>query len=158
MDILSILGSIASVVGIAITLYQMREIKLTTKATQIEVKNRMDDIEQFFTYAEIEKSETFSALILSYIRGQEYEAAALKIEEIKKILFNIKNNLKLQNIDNIEIQKCIQNLSIDINSIRAKKMLGTNFNIEIIMFDLGNSNGILQDISTKLKVKSYDRE
>lgn len=157
MDILSSLGSIASVVGIAITLYQVIKVKSVTKATQIEVKKRMDDVEQFFIYAEIEKSETFSALILSYISRKEYEAAILKIEEIKKILFNIKNK-NLQNVDDIEIQKCIQNLSIDINSIRAKKMTGTNFDIEIIIYNLGNVNGILQNISTKLKVGKYDRK
>lgn len=151
IDYLSGLGSIASIYAIIIAWSELKSVKAVAKATKVAVDSKMIEISNFITYADIEKHIEICSNIIAYIKADQYEAAALRLEDLKKALLEIKNNNKIKEKSEFAVQKMVARLGTDITSIRNKWIEGVGLDTTMVLDHVNEVSTFLQDISTKLK-------
>lgn len=156
-DYISAVGSIASLYGIVFTLWQISQVKRVTEAVSEAVDKKLEEIDSLIVYADVKRHIEICNSINLYLMSKKYEIAAIKIEQLKEVLINLKQSKDLQVKDIDAASSHIFNLNVDLQSIR-KYMYGTDkLNVEILFSHISDVCIYLQDLSSKIKRKNYDK-
>ena len=82
-DYLSIIGSIASVLGIIYTLYEIFKIKSTAEAINVAIDNNTNSLSQYTTFKDINVLSTIIDEIEAYARQNKIEPTLIKLKYLK---------------------------------------------------------------------------
>lgn len=150
-DYVSGIGSVASVYALIVTVLEIKSTKRTAKETQNVVNRRIKEVNQLLSYAEIEKHIQICSSISMCLKGEQYEAVAIRLEDLKKVLLEIKSNQSIKDKNDYKIQPMVMRLGTDITAVRNKWMGKSDLDTEIIMEHIVEASTYLQEISAKLK-------
>ena len=153
-DYISGVGSVASVYAILITLWQISQVKRIADETAKAVKGKKEEINHLLSYADVERHVEICNSISPYLKGLQYEAAAIKMAELKNILLDIKNNNSISGTNDYQIQKMVRIIGTDIVAMKSKWTKNEEIEENAILDHINDVSTFLQDISTKLKNKA----
>lgn len=151
IDYISGLGSIASIYAIIVAIIELKSVKKTTEETKTAVNDKLKEINHFLSYADVERHVEMCKSIAPNIQGMQYEAAALHLEELKKVLFEIKNNNTFTEKSSYDINQMVIRIGTDITALRRKWISHEDINSATIITHVNEVSTFLQEISTKLK-------
>lgn len=154
-DYISGIGSVASVYAILITLWQLRLVKVTSEATKEAVFTKTKEIETLFTYADIERHIEMCSYVQMCLQNQQYEAAALRMENLKGILIEIMINDILPPEASRHLQILIKRIGNDIVAVRGIWKDNQNNNMESILQHIDDVSTYLQKVSSIIKKDAY---
>lgn len=86
----SIIGTNVSLIGFCFTLYQIRQIRSESSviaSTVEETRNKLFDLNK---YGDLSKAVKIIQEIQSHTRGQKYEIAVMRLQDLKIIIGNLK--------------------------------------------------------------------
>lgn len=114
---LSGIGSLASIVGIAIAIIQIIQLKGKTEAVDTAVNHLKTEVFKFTTYADINTDATLIDEIESYARNSEVMPTLIKLKLLKDDMVKLKGYLKCKDFENYvpnDLNRHITNLGICI--------------------------------------------
>lgn len=156
-DYVSGVGSVASVYGIIIALWQIKQTKNAAMAAENASIKKSKEIDDFMSFANISRHIEISNSILPYLATKQYEAAIIKIDQLKELLIELNESDGISDDERKYASSHVTKLSTDISSIR-KQMLGYNIlDEDEVVTHIMSVNTFLQEISAKLKRKNYDK-
>lgn len=155
-DYISGVGSVASFCAFLITLWQIKQVKTTSEATKKAVLAKTKEIEQLFTFANIERQMESCHYISICLKDNQYEAAALKMENLKGALVEIMINNWLPDVGSRHLQLLIKRTGNDIVAVRGLK--DNHHNIEQILQHVDDVSTYLQKVSSLMKKEVYVKE
>lgn len=140
VDLISIFGSFASIVGLIIVFYQLQSVKQITQSTK-------DSIFKVITVSDLSKTIKIIQEIQSYNRSQKYELSLLRLQELKHSLIGYKLDSKLSDfIDKKKIKRFLTDIDINIKNLEEALTPESNSND----LDTISVSKLLEDISTTL--------
>lgn len=151
IDYVSVVGSVASIYAIIIAIVQIKSVKEITENTNNTVNDKLKEIRSFLTYAEIERHQEMCASIVPYLNGNQYEAAALMLLNVKKLLFEIKNSKLIKGVNSSQVNQMIMRLGNDIIALHNIWSKEENVDISKVIEHVNDVSTYLQDISAKIK-------
>lgn len=131
IELIGIIGSIASFTGVIIALFQIRqadeEIKIVgnvARATQTAVAENRNEIKQFLTFSEIGQLVEMVKAAQNHLVTKNYNAALIKLQDIKDNLVRTyhEHHLKERHKEE-QFYKYIKSIGKDIDSL-AKYNIG----------------------------------
>ncbi len=156
-DYISGAGSVASLYGIAITLWQLKQVKSAANAAKYAVEMKLDEIDSFLTFADTKRHIEICNSINLYLTNNEYEAAAIRLEQLREVLVNLKHSKELGHDDMKSAFFHTLNLGTDIQSLR-KQMVGTaKLDVNIVFQHISDVCDFLENVSSKIKQNNYDK-
>lgn len=157
-SLLSIIGSIASVLGIAYTIYELHNVKTQTERIKNAIKKRLDEVNFRLTYADINHYIDECSVISRFISENKYDAALIKMEILHKSLIEINGN-KLVSIDEFhgdQMKKLTKHIGIDIYNIHTDTQNQYHsLDKGMILKHLMDIDVYLKELSSQLKNQNY---
>lgn len=150
---LAIFGTVASIYGIALALYQIYHLSSTTKAIQDELNKKSEKTHSFLSYGDLEKQEQNLIAMSSYLKDKQYAMVEYQLQEAKKILLEISNNISIKDVIEGSIDRLIQNIGIDITNLNEARTSGISINQKVLLEHNNSIITLLQKASTILKHK-----
>lgn len=149
-NIIAVVGSSASVVGIAITMAQVSSIKK-------EVKKNSESIRTSHDISDFRKAVGWIDGILHAITLKEYGLAHSKTADLVSFLVEKKSNTHLDTPKEKEWDCCIDSLTIDTQNL-YKKMNDQSFNLNIMVIskNLEYARKMVATINGNLDNKGYE--
>ena len=154
LDIFSLLGTIGTFYGLIITFWQLKSMKTANEKASRDVAEKLEEINSLFSLSDISRSQEIIHAIYSYLYSGEYLAAALKIDETRRILQEAMAVNLLQEDDEI-ISANLKNLSVDIQSLYNEKREQGKLNIKVIVKHIDEVAMIMQNTSSIIKANKY---
>lgn len=154
-DYISGIGSVASVYAILITLWQLGQVKATSEATKDAVLKKTKEIETLFTYADIERHIEMCSYVHMCLQNQQYEAAALRMENLKGIMIEIMINNILPHEASRHLQILIKRIGNDVVAVRGIWKDNQNNNLRSILQHIDDVSTYLQKVSSIIKKDAY---
>lgn len=154
LDIFSLLGTIGTFHGLIITFWQLKSMKTANEKASRDVAEKQEEINSLFSLSDISRSQEIIHAIYSYLYSGEYLAAALKIDEIRRILQEAMAVNLLQEDEEI-ISANLKNLSVDIQSLYNEKREQGKLNIKVIVKHIDEVAMIMQNTSSIIKANKY---
>jgi hypothetical protein len=151
-DFISGVGSVASIYAIGITLWQLRQVKRVAKAAKNAAQKKSEEIVAFTIFAEIARHQEMCSGIVSCIYGEQYEAAAMKLNDIRKLLIEIREK-KWDYADKTVLNKLISDIGNDSVNLRSRWMSKTELDTKVVLKHINRVSNVLSDISANLKNK-----
>ena len=151
IDYISGVGSVASIYAIIIAWIELKSVKQTTAETQKTVDNKIGEINKLLSYAEIEKHIQICSSISLCLKAEQFEAVAMKLDDLKKTLLEIKNKQSIAEKKDYKIQTMVMRLGNDITAVRNKWTNLSDFDYSIVLEHVDEVSTFMQDISAKLK-------
>lgn len=149
-DYISGVGSAASVYAIAITLWQLRQVKRVAQAAKDAALQKTEEIESFLTYADIERHIEMCNLIYSCINGEQYEAAAMKLDEMRHLLIE-KRERCIGSVDVATINKVISDIGNDSVNLRNRWISNGELDNKVVFKHINKLSNVLSDIAANIK-------
>lgn len=151
-DYISGVGSVASIYAIGITLWQLRQVKSVAQAARDAAQNKSKEIVEFTTFAEIARHQEMCSGIVSCIYGEQYEAAAMKLNDIRKLLIEIREK-RWDYADKSVLNKLISDIGNDSVNLRSRWMSKTELDTKVVLKHINRVSNLLSDLSANLKNK-----
>lgn len=148
-DYISGVGSVASLYAIFITLWQF--IKKTDEL-KVAMDTKTKEISLFLTYADIEKHIEKCKSIYGDINGGQYEAAAMKLDDIRKLLIDMRER-KIVFVEVSVVNKLISDIGSDSVNLRNRWILNGRLDNKIIFKHINELSNVLSDIAANMKSK-----
>lgn len=156
-DYISGVGSVASVYAIFVTFYQLAKVKSITEETHKAVMKKSKEIETLLAFADIERHLEMCSYISMCLQSQQYEAAALKMLDLKKVLIEAKSD-EANNYSRVSrLQDLIRHLGQDIVAVRGCWKENEIIDLERIQLNLDSIFTYLQELSVIIKKRTYVR-
>jgi hypothetical protein len=158
LNVITISGTLASLLGLMIALIQIKTIKDTSNLTKEEVEKSLAHFSLLSSVSDLTKAYHIINEISTYIRAEKIEPAYFRALDLKSILIEIQNKEDIENyLDRGLYAEYITDLTIDISSFNKFLMGYKKINFLIIMNHLENISTIITDLGNKLKFKYHDR-
>ena len=151
-DYISGVGSIASIYAIGITLWQLRQVKRVAQAARDAAQKKSEEIAEFTLFAEVARHQEMCSGIVSCIYGEQYEAAAMKMNDIRKLLIEIRER-NLERVDKTVLNKHIIELGNDNVNLQNRWMSNAELDTKVVLKHINKVSNTLSDISANLKNK-----
>jgi hypothetical protein len=146
INILSIIGTIASSFGLAIALIQIIALKEISVVTQNTIQDTKDKLMLGISISDVTEAIKLISEIDIFIGNQKYEIARLKILDLREKLIQFKSSREFQLIiENNKIQEIIVMLNLHISTIYS-----VVFSEEEIKYNPEEITNQLQEIATHL--------
>lgn len=114
----SVIGTFASVFGLLIAYLQILALKNTSKSIESAVDNSIYRLNTLLSVSELAKSKKLIEEIQIMLQHDSFEAALIRLKDLKELLIQTKYNVDLQKLTNAkEYKYIIINTGIDINTI-----------------------------------------
>lgn len=156
-DYISGVGSVASLYGIIITLWQVSQVKKVATAASEAVDRKLEEIDSFVAFADVKRHIEICNSINMYLIAKEYEAAAIKIEQLREVLVNLRQSKELLDTDMKSASSYILNLGTDLQSIR-KHLAGTaELDSDVLFTHISDVCNFLEEMSLKIKKYNYGK-
>lgn len=119
LTIISLFGTLFSLLGIFLTFLQIRSIKQTAVETKIAIDNYSSRFNFIITITEITKGSKVINEIETYLFDRKHELALLRMKELKDLLIKLRANQDFsKEINQKRFRDSIRYLSVDINNIK----------------------------------------
>lgn len=116
INVLSIISTISTLVGLTISLWQIHKIATKTEEIKLSIISTKNSFNNVLSTIDVTKSINRIREIQANISEKELKLSLLKLRELKDVLVaNVKSNTKL--ISNATIKKSLQKLTQDIINI-----------------------------------------
>lgn len=156
-DYISGVGSVASLYGILITLWQLKQVKSAANAAKNSVEKKMKEIDSFLTFADTKRHIEICNSLNLYLSREEYEAATIRLEQLREVLVNLKHSKDLSYDEMNSASIHTLNLGTDIQSLR-KHLAGTSkLDLDVMFSHVSNVCDFLENVSSKIKQNNYDK-
>lgn len=156
-DYISGVGSVASLYGILITLWQVSQVKKVATAASEAVDRKLGEIDSLMVFADVKRNIEICNSINIYLTAGEYEAASIKIEQLREVLVNLKQSKQLQENDLKTASYHTMNLGTDLQSIR-KQIIGIGIlEVDVVFLHVSKVCNFLEEVSSKIKRINYDK-
>ena len=152
-DYISGVGSVASVYAILIAIWQSRKAQNAAEAAESAANRKSKEIDKFMSFANISRHIEIANSISPFLAAKQYEAAIIKIDQLKELLVELKENRELSSEDRKSAQMNVIKLGSDIFSLRKQLMGYKSLDEDVLIVHISNVNTFLQEISAKLKKK-----
>lgn len=158
----SIIGTEATIIGLALTLVQLKAVKDTAEATNVEVANAVrrsqDRIRDVLSVSDFTSTLRIIDIIDSYIKDNKFELAVSKLKEVQKTLIIVRSTDDfVKNIDKkVDLSDIINSLNLDINNLFENIDTPKNIQKSEIWPRLRIISDIIISIESYLKNKSYE--
>ena len=149
-DYISGVGSVASIYAILITLWQLRQVKKVAQAAKEAAERKSQDIVSFMTFADVERHLEMCKSIAGYISGGQFEAAAMKMDDIRYLLVEIRKRYEGK-IDKRNINKVISEIGNDSVNLRRKWMSNEEIDFNVVLDHVKSVSDVLLGMSVFLK-------
>jgi len=149
-DYISGVGSAASVYAIVITLWQLRQVKRVAQAAKDAALQKTEEIESFLTYADIERHIEMCNSIYSCINGEQYEAAAMKLDEMRHLLIE-KRERCIGSVDVATINEVISDIGNDSVNLRNRWISNGELDNKVVFIHINKLSNVLSDIAANIK-------
>lgn len=154
IDYMSGVGSVASIYAILLAFIEFRSAKKSAQETKNAIESKIGEINHLLSYADLEKHIEYCSSISLYLESQQYIAVAIRLEELKKILLEVKNNQSIKEKKDYDIQLMVLRLGSDITAVRDKWKNVVDFDSSKVLEHVNEVSTFLQEISTKLKYQT----
>jgi len=154
IDYISGLGSVASIYAILLAFIEFRSAKKVAKETKNAIESKIGEINHLLSYADLEKHIEYCSSISLYLKSGQYVAVAIRLEELKKVLLEVKNNQSIKDKNEFKIQQMVMRLGSDITAVGNKWKNVTELDSSRVLEHVNEISTFLQDISTKLKYQT----
>lgn len=125
VNIISIVGSIASLAGIMVAIYQVWELKSRTKAIEASLNYAKEKLADITIFSDINTHSQIIKEIQVYIRSQKHEAALLTYRDFKeklcKLLGYIEERAEMVDLYE-ELRRMVGNAGLDVNNLNRLVM------------------------------------
>lgn len=154
---ISLIGSIASIVGLPIALYQIYKIKSNTQITNDAIVKTSKEILRTYSIVDIAKYCAIIKLIQNLLNSSKYEIAVYQMRELKEVMIELKE-LRLLDIGNFkeEMSSHIISIGTDISNLQKQISANKNVKIEIIIDNLDKIARLLNEVQAKLKHQNHE--
>lgn len=152
---ISYIGSIMTLVGLAITFYQTTIVEQKAKETAESVK---DQIRNTLSTIDITKAKLIVDFIIENMTTEKYEMAYYRMVELNDIMINILGDDSLKKHLNGDIDNDCRKLTTDMNTVHkfiAEKP--SKYEIEIIIANLHRIRTYINEASNYINTLSYGR-
>lgn len=150
VDAASMIGTIGSIHGIGLTIWQLLKVKHVTEYVSAEVTKKLESLNDLFSMADISCCEEMIRSIYSYLKQEEYLAASIRLHDIMKILEECIAN-KFLSTEEFRVRDVMQNLSLDIEALYSPETL----NVAMVRKHMAKMSELLMETSSKIKAKNY---
>ena len=157
LDYFSGIGNIASIYGILLTLWQLNKVKEVAQAARDAAMSKAEEIESITTYSSLQREKEMCNSIVSYIKGKQFEAAAIKLDNIREHLIEIKTKLIHSEDDKKNINNIIIDIGNDSVNLRRSWMNSSELDTIKVIEHVNSLSIILAELSSKYKSYNYDR-
>lgn len=152
---ISLVGTWASIHGIGLALWQLRQVKNVTTQVNEAVSNKLNSLNNLFTLSDITKYEGILRELHYYIDSKEYYAAAEHIDSVVKFLSEINRN-SLFDLKSENLQVHISELNSDVRALHnLKRNQNATVDFDLISSHMINVSRILYLISSQIKNNNY---
>lgn len=151
-DYISGVGSVASIYAIGITLWQLRQVKRVAQAARDAAQKKSEEIAEFTLFAEVARHQEMCGGIVNCIYGEQYEAAAMKMNDIRKLFIEIRER-NWEYVDKTALNRCIIELGNDSVNLQNRWMSNTELDTKVVLKHINKVSNTLSDISANLKNK-----
>lgn len=152
---ISYVGSVMTLVGLAITFYQTTIVEQKAKETAESVK---DQIRNTLSTIDITKAKLIVDFIIENMTTEKYEMAYYRMVELNDIMINILGDDSLKKHLNGDIDNDCRKLTTDMNTVHkfiAEKP--SKYEIEIIIANLHRIRTYINEASNYINTLSYGR-
>lgn len=92
LDIVSAIGSIASLIGLPIAILQIKSVKDMTAATRTAVEDTKAQLDLNLSISDLSKAIKLAEQIQVYLGHQKYEMAHTRLQELRALLVHFRGN------------------------------------------------------------------
>ena len=150
-DAISIFGTVASIYGIILTLYQLYHLTSQTKAIKKELDKKSEETNRLLSYGALESQEHMLRSLTIYLGAKQYAIIESQLQDVKKTLLQISDEPTLKFIVEGNLKLLIQEIGMDIVSVNEKWRMGRELNESVLLKHNGEIITILQQASNILK-------
>ena len=157
--ILSVFGSVASLVGIWLACEQILKVKDITSETNKAVQSRLEYLNGHLTMADMTRIISSTKEILGYLATSKMDLALLRMRDLKTELVQLRQNKQVLGSTDVilPMNKCITTLGIDIENINNMIIKNRPISLEVVTSNMDNLLTVLSEIEGKLKYNEYDK-
>lgn len=151
IDYINFSGTIASLIGLIIVIYQIMKLKGIAEASKDASEKTRARITELLFAMDIPKALKVVQEIQHYNRSSKFELSILRMQDLKYHLIQVKNNGKYD-VDKQHYVEFITDLSIDLSNIE-KEIKNKTKSIDIVRLNstLDKILNYLSDIDTTVK-------
>lgn len=150
-NMVSCIGSIASIQGVVIGLCELKKVKNSTEAAMA----KLSEVARLFSYADIERHIEMCSYVSLCLQDGQYEAAAIRMTDIKRQLNDIKKSNLVEQYRSLNIQELIRNIGVDIEAVRGEIRNEPEIDLKMIQKHINNVSTFLQEVSAEIKQSAY---
>lgn len=147
------LGTLASLVGILLTFVQVTRTQRTSSLVKKEVTSTTQKIKTFLDIASITKISSEIELTRENIRKDAYDAACVRLSELKRFLCEYKSKAPQRNV--VEIKELISKLGVDLILLESSQN-DKDIDKKSLLSHLNKMSDLISDWSGDLKNKTYE--
>jgi len=157
INIISVIGTMASLFGLAIAFIQiiaLKEISVVTQTTISETKNKLM---LGISISDVTEALSLVSEIDGFIGNQKYEIARLKIMDLREKLIQFKSSEEFKLIvQEVRIKEIIETLNLQISILYnvVFSEIEVKFNSEDVNSQLQEVATYLTDFKNKIKYKT----
>lgn len=152
---ISYIGSILTLVGLAITFYQTTVVEQKAKDTEISVK---EQIKNTLSTIDITKAKLIVDFVIENMTAQKYEMAYFRMVELNDIMANIVSDETLKSKLDSNVDESRRKLITDMDTVH--KYINENpskYDVEIIVANLHRIRTYINEASNYINTLSYGR-
>jgi len=153
INIFSILGVCATLLALVLTFIQFLSLIEIALKTNEEIQKATGQIKKVLAISDISKTSKIILEIKRFVQENKFESAELRMQNLKTILIQIKNDLEIKEIiDEGGYKESYSNFIIDLNNIDSYLVDNTNeVDSNIIVYNLEALSMIIIEIEQYLK-------
>ncbi|MBD5303960.1 MAG: hypothetical protein HDS18_04315 [Bacteroides sp.] len=148
-------GSWASIIGIAITLWQVIRVKSTTSQINDAVSASNKVLLNVNSLQDISESYQITLSVQNFIRQSQLECALLRMSDLIKSLENVNNTSKISKEFTNDCNNYCKTMISDIKSLNANLKYKSNIDLDLIVNHLFDLSHFLNKLINELKTSAY---
>lgn len=153
--ILTYEGLWASISGVILTLWQVVQLKDTTKATKEAVKATRKQMDLILSVSDVSKHVANLRFVKEYLTSDKIEMARLRLGDVKDFMSKI-GYIDDLDYDNYTYKRLINSLEANLNSIEQEMNKTQLIDKNVFCKDLEKVASFLMDVENKLKSRKYE--
>lgn len=154
----SIIGTLASIVGLVLAYMQIISLKKTSNLINEEVQKTIKRVNNIVSVSDLSKSRKQIGEIQVYLQHSNYQGALIRMKDLKDELVSAKFIKGLEEIDGTEdYNNVILTTGIDINILNDCIIKSrSTVNTSLITKNLEKTRELLVEFDNKIKNLSYE--
>lgn len=146
---ISLIGGLASLYGIFITIVELHKTKKIADMTKEAVDNNNKYIRTVMDATKFADTIRLTEEIEAFLTSERYGEASIKMQECRKILISLKTSDAIKELN--KYNRSLQKLGLKIKTLSKNRNNPENIDTDKILSDFFDLKGILTEMSTVLE-------